>query len=126
MPVSLPDCVFVITTNQRYQKIAKSDILYVQAEGSWVDIITVGKTYRLSTNLGQVEPQLDAQFFSRVSRKHIVNLDHITAIQGGQLFIGEVAVLIGKQYRELLLSRLPILRTRIERIEKSFANPIVN
>lgn len=126
MPISLPDSVFVVTTNQRYQKIAKSDILYVQAEGSWVDIVTVDKTYRLSTNLGQVEPQLDAQFFSRVSRKHIVNLDHITAIQGGQLFIGEVAVLIGKQYRESLLSRLPILRTRIERVEKSFVNPIVN
>lgn len=126
MPISLPDSVFVVTTNQRYQKIAKSDILYVQAEGSWVDIVTVDKTYRLSTNLGQVEPQLDAQFFSRVSRKHIVNLDHITAIQGGQLFIGEVAVLIGKQYRESLLSRLPILRTRIERIEKTIANLIVN
>ena len=126
MPVSLPDCVFVITTNQRYQKIAKSDILYVQAEGSWVDIITLDKTYRLSTNLGQVELQLDAQFFSRVSRKHIVNLDHITAIQGGQLFIGETIVLIGKQYREPLLSRLPILRTRIERLEKPYVNPILN
>ena len=126
MLVSLPDCVFVVTTNQRYQKIAKSDILYVQAEGSWVDIVTVDKTYRLSTNLGQVEPQLDAQSFSRVSRKHIVNLHHITAIQGGQLFIGEVAILIGKQYREPLLSQLPILRTKIDRIEIALINPIVN
>ncbi|WP_026308983.1 LytR/AlgR family response regulator transcription factor [Spirosoma spitsbergense] len=125
MPVSLPDCVFVVTTNQRYQKIAKGDILYVQAEGSWVDIVTADKTYRLSTNLGQVEPQLDANSFSRVSRKHIVNLHHITAIQGGQLFIGEVAVLIGKQYREPLLSQLPILRTKMNRLGRTIHTPII-
>lgn len=114
MPVLLPDCVFVVTTHQRYQKIAKSDILYVQAEGSWADIVTINKTYRLSTHLGQVESQLDADCFSRVSRKHIVNLNHITALQGGQLFVQDVSILIGKQYREALLSRLPILRTRTD------------
>lgn len=118
MPLSLTDCVFVVTTSQRYQKIATADILYVQAEGSWVDIVTVSKTYRLSTNLGQIEPQLDALVFSRVSRKHIVNLHHITAIQGGQLFVQDVQILIGKQYREALLSRLPILRTRLEQGRK--------
>jgi hypothetical protein len=32
MPVLLPDSMFVVTTNQRYQKIAKNDMLYVQAE----------------------------------------------------------------------------------------------
>lgn len=115
MPVLLADCVFVVTTNQRYQKIAKNDILYVQAEGSWADIVTVSKTYRLSTNLGQLEAQLDAGFFSRISRKHIVNIHHITALEGSQLFVQDVVMLIGPQYREALLNRLPILRTRVER-----------
>lgn len=126
MPILLDDCVFVVTKNQRYQKIAKSDILYVQAEGSWVDIVTSSDRYRLSTNLGQVEPQLDGNCFSRVSRRHIVNVHHITAVQGGQLFIHDIAILIGKQYREGLLRLLPILRTKIERIEKALVKPIVN
>ncbi len=110
----LGDCVFVVTKSQRYQKIAKNDILYVRAEGSWVDIVTTEKTYRLSTNLGQLEPQLDARCFWRVSRSHIVNLHHITALHGGQLLVQGVEILIGRQYRDGLLSQLPILRTRIE------------
>lgn len=114
-PVLLPDSVFVVTTNQRYQKIAKNDILYVQAEGSWVDIVTVDKTFRLATNLGQLEQQLNTTDFCRVSRKHIVNLNHISAVQGGQLFVEDTELLIGKQYREALISRLPILRTKIDR-----------
>ena len=114
-PILLLNCVFVVTTNQRYQKIATNDILYVQAEGSWVDIVTVDKTYRLSTNLGQLEPQLDDSDFCRVSRKHIVNLNHISAVQGGQLFVRDIEILIGKQYREGLIGRLPILRTKIDR-----------
>jgi DNA-binding LytR/AlgR family response regulator len=114
-PVLLADCVFVVTTSQRYEKIAKHDLLYVQAEGSWVDIVTVDRTYRLSTNLGQIEVQLNTDQFRRVSRKHIVNLHHITALHGSQLFVQNMEILIGRQYREGLLSQLPILRTRIER-----------
>ncbi|GAB3983307.1 hypothetical protein GCM10028806_56380 [Spirosoma terrae] len=114
-PVLLLNSVFVVTTNQRYQKIAKHDILYVQAEGSWVDIVTMEKTYRLSTNLGQLESQLDDEIFCRVSRKHIINLNHISAIQGGLLFVWDTEILIGKQYREALISRLPILRTKADR-----------
>jgi DNA-binding LytR/AlgR family response regulator len=113
-PVLLTDSVFVVTTSQRYEKIAKNDILYVQAEGSWVDIVTADKTYRLSTNLGQIEPQLDTKYFERVSRKYIVNLHHIEAVHGSQLFIRDMNILIGKQYRDGLLSRLPILRTKFE------------
>jgi DNA-binding LytR/AlgR family response regulator len=112
-PVLLTDCVFVVTTNQHYEKIAKNDILYLQAEGSWVDIVTVEKNYRLSTNLGSVEPQLDADYFGRVSRRHIVNLHHVNALRGNQLFVQGIEILIGKQYREGLLSRLPILRTKL-------------
>ena len=113
MPILLSDAVFVVTTNQRYQKIAKADILYLQAEGSWVDIITLDKTYRLATNIGQLEPQLDTTWFGRVSRRHIVNLHRVEAVQGRQLFVQGVALLIGKQSRELILKQLPILKTKI-------------
>ncbi len=111
----LTDCVFVITTRQHYEKINKRDIVFIQAEGAWVDIITAHRTYRLATNLGTVEPQLDTETFSRVSRKHIVNLCHIDWLQGNELSVSGRSVLIGPQYRENLLRRLPILRTKIER-----------
>ena len=110
--VGLTDCVFVITTHQRYEKIVRDEILYLQAEGSWVDIVTMKKSYRLSTNLGTVEPQLDPAFFGRISRKHIVNLHHIDSLQGNELKIQGKSLLMGRQYRETLLSRLPILRTK--------------
>lgn len=111
-PVHLIDSVFVVTKHQRYEKIHRHDILYVQAEGSWVDIITLNRTYRLATNLGTIEAQLDAENFSRVSRKHIVNLCHIDSLQGNEVMIGSTAVAVGPQYREALWSRLPILRTK--------------
>ncbi|MEZ0542325.1 LytR/AlgR family response regulator transcription factor [Fibrella arboris] len=110
-PVLISDCVFVVTANQCYEKIAKNDILYVQAEGAWVDIITVDKTFRLSTNLGAVELQLDAAQFTRVSRKHIVNIHHIGAVQGNDLRIMNEVLTIGRQYRDALMRQLPILWT---------------
>lgn len=111
-PVQLPDCVFVFTSRQRYEKIARQNILYIQAEGAWVDIVTSAKTYRLSTNLGTIEQQLNDDTFCRVSRKHIVNLHHIESLRGNELQIQDRPVLIGRHYRDHLLSRLPILQTR--------------
>lgn len=117
--VQLADCVFVITSRQRYEKIAKYEILYIQAEGAWVDIVTRAKTYRLSTNLGTVDQQLDDAMFCRVSRKHIVNLHHIESLRGNELQVQDRPVLIGRHYRENLLSRLPILQTRLSSIDRS-------
>ncbi|PRY28552.1 LytTr DNA-binding domain-containing protein [Spirosoma oryzae] len=112
-PIQLADCVFVITSKQRYEKITKESILFIQAEGAWVDIVTTAQSYRLATNLGTIEQQVDDVMFCRVSRKHIVNLHRIDSLRGNELSIRGHPILIGRHYRENLLSRLPILQTRL-------------
>ena len=108
------ESIFVSGKEQRYEKVFFQDILYFQAEGSWADLITSrrGKRYRISTNLGNVESQLDTAVFVRVSRKHIVNIHHVTAVQGNIVFIDDHEILIGRLYKDGLITRLPILRTK--------------
>ncbi|MEZ0607728.1 LytR/AlgR family response regulator transcription factor [Fibrella sp. WM1] len=110
-PNRLDDCLFLGDTHQRYEKVPKINILYLRAEGGWVDVITIQKTYRISTHLGNLEAQLDTDFFQRVSRSHIVNVHRIDAIQHNALTIADQTISIGRQYRSALFARLPVLRT---------------
>lgn len=104
--------VFIADRPQRYERVFKMDILYAQAEGAWVDVVTAKKTYNLSTNLGTIEPQLDPAYFLRVSRKHVINVHRVEAIQGNLLLVAGHQILMGRQFRTALLERLPILKTK--------------
>lgn len=111
----LSTSIFVPEKEQRYEKIQFRDVLFFQAEGSWVDIMTIHglKNYRISTNLGNIEPQLNSNFFVRVSRKYIINIHRIVAIQGNIVVVGEEEIVMGKQYKDNLIIKLPILRTKV-------------
>lgn len=92
-----------------------NSIIYFQAEGSWAYLITseTGKKYRISTNLGNVEQQLNPNVFIRVSRKHIININHGIAVQGNAVIVGNEEILIGWISKDNLIEKLPILRTKI-------------
>lgn len=108
----LEDCMFLSDTYQRYEKVPKMDVLYLRAEGSWVDVVTIHKTYRVSTHLGNIATQLDDSIFRRVSRSHIVNLHRIDAMHGHELVVANQTITMGRQYRADVMAQLPLLRTR--------------
>jgi len=99
-----------------YHRIYKADILYVEADGSYVRIITSEKKYQLTTNLKGFEGQFTHPDFYRVSRKHLVNLSKVTRINGNMLYINdqnhEHAIAISKFERAEILSRFEIIKTK--------------
>ena len=48
--------------------------------------------------------------FIRAHRSYIVNIRHITKIEGSTVWLGKHSVPVGESYRDVLLARLPILR----------------
>ncbi len=107
----LSDVIFIVV-NYSYVKIAKADILFVEAAGGYVEIYTTERKYQHTIHLKQFFEQLDDDCFVRVSRKHVVNLRHIDSLHGNSLSIQKYEILIGKQYRPYFLEFLPIIRTK--------------
>ncbi|MBO0933825.1 LytR/AlgR family response regulator transcription factor [Fibrella aquatilis] len=114
LPFTLTDCILIPIRAHHYERIVKRDIRYFQAEGNWVDLFTTTHMYRLSTNIGQIQAQLDKQQFVRISRRHLVNIDRTCGLRGSELLIDDEPLPIGRQYRTALLSVLPILRMKAE------------
>jgi len=106
------DSIF-IPESFTYQRIYKKDILYVEADGSYTQLVTKERKHQLTLNLKHFNKQLDDSNFIRVSRKHLINTDHIHRINGNTLYLQDnTALTISKSKRQDLLERFPILKTQ--------------
>ncbi|MBX2896890.1 MAG: response regulator [Cyclobacteriaceae bacterium] len=112
---SKSDSIFV-PDKYLYHRVYKSDILFVEADGSYIKIITSERKYQITTNLKGFEAQFDHPAFYRVSRKHLVNLDRVSRINGNMLYIRdnktEHSITISKFERAEILSRFEIIKTK--------------
>ncbi|MGY8690408.1 MAG: LytR/AlgR family response regulator transcription factor, partial [Verrucomicrobiales bacterium] len=62
-----------------YVRVA--DIYWLEADGNYMDLHTIGKTHLARITMAELERQLDPNQFLRVSRSALVNLRHVRSIQ---------------------------------------------
>jgi DNA-binding LytR/AlgR family response regulator len=112
-----PKDFFFIPDNYEYVKVRCKDILFVEADGSYVKIHTTGKVLQISTNLKNFEEQFEHFDFLRVSRKHIININFTERINGVHLVIkdyddAEYKIPFSKRKRHEILDALPVIRVK--------------
>ena len=106
-----------ILDKSAYVKIPVNQILLAEADGAYVKIISANKHYQLTTNLKTVQDQIKIPDLIRVSRKHLVNKNHISKICGNTLYLSlgdsaELAVTMSKALRREILSQFQIIKTK--------------
>jgi two-component system LytT family response regulator len=57
------------------------DVLYFEAEGSYVNVHTKGRTHLIRERMKVLEERLSPEHFCRIHRSTIVNLDHVEALE---------------------------------------------
>lgn len=107
-PFSITDNIFV-KSKKRLEKIRISDILWIEAEDIYAIIVTQNGKFILSQPLKNVEERLPAEYFMRVHRSFIVQIDKIQAIEDNDLIINQKLIPIGKTFKEKLMSKLAFL-----------------
>lgn len=66
---------------ERIVPIPTSAIERIEANDDFVLVHTGGRSFRLNATMASIEARLDARTFVRVHRSHVVNLDHVVAIE---------------------------------------------
>lgn len=96
-----------IKTGTKYIKVNISDITLVEADGKGVLISTIHKQkLAVKNSLEHMLTALMQHDFIRVQRSFIINVNHLTAVNGDFVFIDQVSIPIGRQYKDELMSRL--------------------
>jgi two-component system LytT family response regulator len=91
--------------------LRRDEISWLEADGNYVHVHVGSESHMLRDTLANLETQLPADQFLRVSRSVIVNLDAVKELQ--PLFYGDYAVIL-RDGKKLTLSRSH--RDRVERL----------
>ncbi|MHC1707189.1 MAG: LytR/AlgR family response regulator transcription factor [Bacteroidales bacterium] len=91
---------FFVKTEFRLQKVAFSDILYIEGMGDYLRIITGKERIMTLQNFKNMEDILPAETFVRVHRSYIVSVDKIISIERNRIKIADQLIPIGENYKK--------------------------
>ncbi len=90
-------------------RVVFEELVLLKAEANYVEFISKESAVMSLMTIGRLETQLPPEFV-RAHRSYIVNIRHITKIEGNTVWLGKHSVPVGESYRDALLARLPMLR----------------
>jgi len=95
-----------------FQKIWTEDILYLEADGNYVKVITPTDEFIASTTITRLSELLDSAQFMQVHRSFLINLKHIRTIdpQNNLVRIGDHDIPISRSFRKSFFERMPTIR----------------
>lgn len=98
-----PEYVFLKgDSKNKFVKINKSEILYVQAQGNYVKIYTVRGQTMVYQPLGELEVTLALPEFARIHKSYIAAIGKVDRIDSHEVHIGDAILPVGESYRDTL------------------------
>ncbi len=98
-----------IKFNHQFQKIAFADILFVESEHNYVNLVLADKRKLLVRSVfADFQQKLPAQYFLQVHRRFVINLRHIRAFDSNEVELSGHKIPIGKTQLPQLMKRLGI------------------
>lgn len=104
----LKDRIF-IRHNGKMVKLLLQDILYIEAERNYCNIVTTKARFLVVCTLKTIEQELPDAFFLRVHRSFVVNISKLDVLAETYLEIGRKVIPISRSYKDSLLSRLHLI-----------------
>jgi DNA-binding LytR/AlgR family response regulator len=80
-------------------KVPFDELLYAQAYGNFVKVITAQQTIVTAMTMRQMEEALPERDFARIHKSFIVNIAKVTKVDGNLAFIGDLHFPIGAVYK---------------------------
>lgn len=92
------------------KRIKTDDILYLEANGNYVDIyMNANQMYSIHAKIAALEQKLPASMFLKIHRSYIVNLSKVDVIEGKTMIVDGKIIPIADAYRPVLSKRMLIL-----------------
>ncbi|HEY4147632.1 MAG TPA: LytTR family transcriptional regulator DNA-binding domain-containing protein [Chitinophagaceae bacterium] len=97
--LQINDCIFV-KQNYAFVKIRMADILYIETENNYVQLVTPEKKLLLRLSLGQLLEKIKYKPLVRIHRSFAVNIQAIQSFTDQEVTINKIPLPIGRSYKE--------------------------
>lgn len=98
-----------IRDGKTIRKIFLESILWLEAKGDYVKIVTQNGNYIIHTTLRALEEKMSVNDFVRIHRGYIIPVRKIDFIEDGTAFIQGTPLPVSENYKNDLLKRLRLL-----------------
>jgi DNA-binding LytR/AlgR family response regulator len=98
-----------IKSDGKLIRLKNEDILFIESMGDYVKFVTLDKKYIVLNTIKNLETKVNLQFFMKVHRSYIVNMQKIDNIRDNSLFISGLEVPISKAFRSDVIRRFKIV-----------------
>ena len=92
------DFIFLYSDKKHIQ-INRNDILYLEAAGNYVKVITLNDTHTIRNKISEISKELPEDQFLQVHKSFVVSRQHILSIEGNRIKIKDNYIPIGKMYK---------------------------
>ena len=100
-----PDFIMVKSDKKMY-RIELSQILYVEAMGDYIRLVTKDKKLTIYDRLASFLEKLPNEEFCQIHKSHFISLSNLEYLEGTQIRIGDVYLPVSKSFRAALVERL--------------------
>lgn len=100
----------LIKVSSKLVKLKLTNILYIEALADYIIINTSTDKYTILTTMKKVEAILSEENFCRVHNSYIVNMEHITVIEGNHLLLGKLQIPVSRNRMKTLTGRFRIIK----------------
>lgn len=90
----------------KHKKIRLTDFLFIEADGSYIHIVTTCGRYTIAHNLSDFMRKVKFEHLLRVHRSYIVNVNKVDSFEEGYIYIDKHKIPLSKTYRGEFLSML--------------------
>jgi DNA-binding LytR/AlgR family response regulator len=91
-----------LRSNKKLIQVRKDDILFVEAIGNYVKIVTNTNEIQVREKISHILTLLPHNEFLQVHKSFIIAKKHINEIEGNRIYINKYIIPIGKTYRSNL------------------------
>lgn len=107
-PLHEEDFIVVKESNYELNKILLKDILFIESDAELKKIFSISsnKYSVIRATMEELEEKLKGNFFIRIHRSYIINLDYASRYKGSKITIGSKTIPVGDTYKESLHNKL--------------------
>jgi DNA-binding LytR/AlgR family response regulator len=106
IPNSYDNAYIFLKVGKEQIRVFLKDILFIEGFRDYVKVHTTAKVFVALERLSYMEEKLPENKFTRVHKSYIVALDKITKFNAEQLQIGDIALAIGRIFKNNFLKKM--------------------
>jgi DNA-binding LytR/AlgR family response regulator len=97
---------FFVKCDGKIERVMYNELVYIEAMANYIILYTIARKLTVYLTLKSIQEKLPSNKFLQVHKSHVVNIDHVTTIQGTMLNLGIAKITVGQSFYDDVIGKI--------------------